>query len=66
MGTEPVITGKDASSDASLLIDAGIPSVLFGPGQHKLSHTIDESVETQKVVQAAGVLALASVRFTTP
>ena len=63
-GREPIIAGKDASSDASLLTDAGIPTVLFGPGQHRVSHTADEYVDLEKVVQAAKILTLTVVRST--
>ncbi len=52
------------SSDARFLRnDAGIPTVLFGPGIMGLAHVVDEYVELDSIVAAAEVIALAAVRF---
>jgi acetylornithine deacetylase len=57
----PVAFG--AASDASFYEAAGIPSVVFGPGDLTLAHCKDESVALDEVVQAAGVLAVAAMEW---
>jgi acetylornithine deacetylase/succinyl-diaminopimelate desuccinylase-like protein len=46
-----------AASDGSFLERAGIPSVVFGPGDLKLAHCKDESVDVDEVIAAAKSLA---------
>jgi acetylornithine deacetylase len=53
----PVAFG--AASDASFYEAAGIPSVVFGPGDVRVAHCRDESVELDEVVAAARSLAVA-------
>jgi acetylornithine deacetylase len=43
-------------TDASTLAAAGIPSVVFGPGDIAQAHTCDEWVELQQVEQASDIL----------
>jgi acetylornithine deacetylase len=43
-------------TDASSLALAGIPSVVFGPGDIAQAHTADEWIELQQVEQAAEIL----------
>jgi acetylornithine deacetylase len=57
----PVAFG--AASDASFYEAAGIPSVVFGPGDVRLAHCKDESVEVDEVVAAARSLATAVVEW---
>jgi acetylornithine deacetylase/succinyl-diaminopimelate desuccinylase-like protein len=47
----PVAFG--AASDASFYQAAGIPSVVFGPGDLRIAHCKDESVEIDEVLAAA-------------
>ena len=42
-------------SDANLLRDSGCTALILGPGQLSLAHTIDESVDFEEVVRAAGI-----------
>ena len=57
----PVAFG--AASDASFYEAAGIPSVVFGPGDVRVAHCKDESVEIDEVMAAARSLAVAVVEW---
>ena len=60
---EAQIVGVPFGTDASKLSQVGIPSVVFGPGNIDLAHTVDEHVELAEVARAAEILvalALAS------
>jgi acetylornithine deacetylase/succinyl-diaminopimelate desuccinylase-like protein len=57
----PQPKGKAAGTDASFLVNiAKIPTVLFGPGDPRQSHTPDEHVNVNQVFKAAQVLTLAA------
>ncbi len=57
-GKKPRFFGKAAGTDASWLVrDAKIPTVLYGPGDPRFSHTADEHVDLAKVEEAARVFA---------
>jgi succinyl-diaminopimelate desuccinylase len=57
-GKNPRLFGKAAGTDASWLVrDAKIPTVLYGPGDPRFSHTADEHVDLAKVEEAARVFA---------
>ena len=43
-------------TDASTIAEAGIPAVVFGPGDIAQAHTKDEWVELTQVDQAAEIL----------
>ena len=43
-------------TDASTLALAGIPAVVFGPGDIAKAHTADEWIELSQIDQAADVL----------
>ena len=50
-GQRPEIAGKAACTDASSLFHkAGIPTVLFGPGNESLCHRPDECVAIENIV----------------
>ena len=55
VGTHEVI-GVPFGTDASTIADAGIPAVVFGPGDIQQAHTKDEWVDLQQVEQAARIL----------
>jgi acetylornithine deacetylase len=48
--------GVNYFCDASVLAQAGIPSVVFGPGDIAQAHTADEWVELKSVDRAAAML----------
>jgi succinyl-diaminopimelate desuccinylase len=51
---EPKIGGKSAGTDASHLVSmARIPTLILGPGNFKLSHTVGEKVLFSQVVDAS-------------
>ncbi|WP_101295827.1 M20 family metallopeptidase [Halegenticoccus soli] len=55
VGVDSAPVGFNAATDARFLIhDAGVPTVLFGPGSiERDAHTVDESVRTADVVDCA-------------
>ena len=56
LGCEPVVGYKAACTDASHLVTrAGIPTVLFGPGNQQLSHKPDERVAVDALVTGVEV-----------
>jgi acetylornithine deacetylase len=52
-----------AASDGSFLEDEGIPTVVFGPGDVRVAHCKDESVELDEVIAAAKSLAACVVEW---
>jgi acetylornithine deacetylase/succinyl-diaminopimelate desuccinylase len=49
-GRSPVFEGKSAGTDASHLVSMGkIPTIIFGPGDYRASHTVDEGVEISQL-----------------
>jgi acetylornithine deacetylase/succinyl-diaminopimelate desuccinylase-like protein len=46
------------STDARFLVAAGIPTVIFGPGDVREAHTVDESIAIDDL--ADGALAYAA------
>jgi acetylornithine deacetylase len=50
------VTVVPYGTDASTLALAGVPSVVFGPGDIAQAHTVDEWVDLEQVAQASEVL----------
>ena len=57
-GRSPRLGSWGAFTDGALLQSAGIPSVIFGPGDVRLAHTDDEHIALSELVTAAEVYAL--------
>jgi len=57
--SEPRISGFPAPVDAPFLDLAGIPTVIFGPGNLPQAHAEDEYVEVDQLIRATKTLALA-------
>ena len=56
-GEQPVVTGTTYGSDLRQMIDAGIPTVLYGPGDASLAHGEDEEVPILQVHACRDTLA---------
>ncbi len=56
-GLDDAVQGVPFGSDASRMTDAGIPTIVFGPGHIEDAHTADEHVELAQVERAARMLA---------
>lgn len=56
-GQRPVVTGATYGSDLRQMIGAGIPTVLYGPGDAALAHGEDEEVPILQVHACRDVLA---------
>lgn len=54
----PELVGFTAGSDAAFYGGAGIPTVVFGPGDVTLAHSPNEYVEVSEIVAVAKVLAI--------
>ena len=58
VGRRPAIGGMPGSTDARFLVSEGIPTVIFGPGDVREAHTVDESIAIGEL--ADGALAYAA------
>lgn len=63
LGIEARLAGRPYGSDASFLSTKGIVPVVFGPGDDRVAHALEESIEVAEVVTAAEVLAEAVCRL---
>ena len=56
-GIEPNYEGFTGGTDARHYLDAGIPTIVFGPGSVDLAHTPDEHIEWDDVRLASEIIA---------
>jgi acetylornithine deacetylase len=63
IGQEPTFAMWPSVSDAGWLARAGIPTVIYGPGNLAQAHTVDEWVEIDQLVTAAQVYGEMIVRW---
>ena len=56
---EPRLGGFEAVSDLAWLAEAGVPAVLYGPGNVAQAHSSAEYVDVSELVDVCGVVALA-------
>jgi acetylornithine deacetylase/succinyl-diaminopimelate desuccinylase-like protein len=54
-GQDPQVVTMDASTDASRFNEAGIPTVVFGPGDIAQAHTADEWIDLREVETASTI-----------
>jgi acetylornithine deacetylase len=62
-GARPTLQGLVAGCDAGWLCEAGIPTLVYGPGDIANAHAPNESVAIAELVQAAKVYALTALRY---
>ncbi len=64
VGRTSALGGLDNWHDgATLIVEAGIPSICFGPGDIHLAHTTEESVPIADLVDCAKAIAVTAMRF---
>jgi acetylornithine deacetylase len=56
-GQNPQVVTMDASTDASRFNEAGIPTIVFGPGDIAQAHTADEWIDIRDVETASMIFA---------
>jgi acetylornithine deacetylase len=61
--TDPEYEGFTGGTDARHYIDAGIPTVVFGPGSVDLAHRPDEYVRWEDVVLASEIIAATAASY---
>ena len=49
LGKEAVNTFFSGGNDQNFLVDAGVPTLVFGPGKMEQAHTVDEYVEIEEI-----------------
>jgi formylaminopyrimidine deformylase len=59
----PVRGGRGAITDAGWFARAGIPAVVFGPGDVEYAHAVDERVSLDNVVAHCKAVAVFLIRF---
>lgn len=63
LGQEPVVKGVDYWTDGAHLVKAGIPTVVFGPGDIAQAHGAREFVAVEELLKAAKVYALTALEL---
>jgi acetylornithine deacetylase len=64
IGRSSELGGLDNWHDgATLIVEAGIPSICLGPGDIHLAHTAEESVPIADLVDCAKAIAVSAMRF---
>jgi succinyl-diaminopimelate desuccinylase len=63
IGRRAEATGMSGSTDARFLIGAGVPTVIFGPGDASEAHVIDESIAIEDLRRGALAYAAVICRF---
>ncbi len=62
-GEPPKYQGFAAVCDAAFLNNFKIPTVIYGPGDIKVAHSIDEYVNPRELIDAAKSYALAALEW---
>jgi len=55
-GITPSFKTAHYATDASILTGAGIPCLVFGPGDITMAHTENENISVDQIEQAAGII----------
>jgi len=62
MGNYPEFRGMVTPADSEYLVNAGIPSVMFGPGADQLAHTTNEWIAIDEILNAVKIYATIMIR----
>jgi succinyl-diaminopimelate desuccinylase len=62
-GLPDIVLGVPYGSDATKMVDSGIPTIVFGPGSIDQAHSLEEYVEIDQVVAAAEMLVALARRL---
>ncbi len=62
-GREPGFGGRSGITDAGWFYRAGIPAIVFGPGDMQYAHAVDERVHLDDVVAHCKAVALFLMRY---
>lgn len=57
------VVGWSAVHDGAFLNRAGIPAIVYGPGDVRLAHSVDEHVAVEELVRAARTYAVLALRW---
>ena len=63
IGREPKLTGLGGACDMVHLVNAGVPTVVFGPGDDDQAHQPGEHISVQDLVEAARGDLLVALRY---
>lgn len=61
LGIEPEVEGLSFHTDMGWLVNVGIPTINFGPGNPRLAHHSDEFVEIDELIEATRMIALTMI-----
>ena len=62
-GTRAKVCAFPAGADATVLAEFGVPTLIYGPGEIAVAHSVDEYVQIDELVLAAKAYALAVMRW---
>jgi acetylornithine deacetylase/succinyl-diaminopimelate desuccinylase-like protein len=66
LGEYPELRGMITPGDSEYLVNAGIPSVIFGPGDEHLAHSANEWIAINDILTAAEIYAAVMINAQAP
>ncbi len=63
LGATPALKGLGGACDMVHLVNAGVQTVVFGPGNPTLAHQVDEFIEVDELVKCSQVYLLVALRL---